>query len=123
MSKVPERDLEKKFQEMFEQSELPNRMDNLHNTMMEMDPEEQAEVKEHLAKLMEKKEAKKPKWKWLWSFKGVFLFRTLLYVVEFLILITMMFFLLPLSINTTVTVTQVVSGAILLTFLRQWWTK
>jgi hypothetical protein len=120
---VDKKDLDRKFQQLFDESEIPNRMDNIDKTLRNMDPEEEAEVRDFLAGMMGKKEAKKPKFKWLWSFKGAILFKAILFVVEFLILNAVLFFLLPISINTTVTMTQIFCGSVLLTFLRQWWSK
>lgn len=123
MSDISQKDLDKKFQELFDNSEIPNRMDAINNSLMDMEPDEQAEVKEHLAKLMGRKESRKPKRNWKWSFYGKYIFKALLFLVEFAILTGVLYFFIPLSINTSVTILQALSGSILMTFVRQWWSK
>jgi hypothetical protein len=84
------------------------------------DVEEVADYLKHQYAKKEQKEAALPKQRWIWKFYGVWWFRVILFLVEFLVLMLSLYFLVPLSINTSVTLIQAFSGATLLTILRQW---
>jgi ABC-type multidrug transport system fused ATPase/permease subunit len=84
------------------------------------DVQEVAEYLKHRYSKQEEREANKPKQRWKWKFYGLWWFKIILFVFEFLILTASLYFLIPLSINTSITIIQAFSSAAFLTILRQW---
>jgi uncharacterized membrane protein len=123
-----ERQINKKLEELLRDSEESNKdMEEVlfteRSELKDMDDQEVKEVKDALEKMFKRKEAiedQKPKPIWKWKFYGVWLAQALLFLIEFLFLVLSIYFLVPLSINTSMTFIQAFSSGVLLTILRQW---
>ena len=123
-----ERQINQKIEELFSENENANKdMEEVllteRSEMVDLSPEEVAEVKDAVKDMLGKKEARealKPKPKWTWKFYGFYLFKALIFLAEYAFIALSIYFLLPLAINTVVTLIQAVSITTLLTIYRQW---
>jgi hypothetical protein len=128
---VDDRQLKQKMEELFGESketfEAKEDFDEVlfteRSELQDLNDQDVEEVAEYLKEQYAKKEAKQaklPKQRWIWKFYGVWWFKIILFFVEFLALMLSLYFFVPLSINTSVTIIQALSGTTLLTILRQW---
>jgi hypothetical protein len=122
-----DRQIRKKIEELFGESNKTFERESLNPTerselqdLENQDVQEVAEYLKHQFTKEEKKQASLPKRRWKWNFYGFWWFKVILFVLEFFVLTLSIYFLVPLSINNTVTLIQAFSSATLLTILRQW---
>jgi len=123
-----ERQINKKLEDLLNDSEGANKdMEEVlfteRSELEDMTDKETDEVKNAIKDMLGRREAieeAKPQPKWKWKFYGLWWFRIILFAMEFLFLASAIYFLVPFSINTSVTIIQALSSATLLTILRQW---
>jgi hypothetical protein len=118
-------DVTKKINDLFKDSEQDDDffetvLSNSNISIEDFTPEERKEV-EDAVRAMQERRPKKPKKKWKWSFWGRFLFKLILFIVEFAILAIFVTTCAPFIFNTEIDVKQALAASVLLTYIRFWY--
>jgi hypothetical protein len=117
--------IQKKLNSLFESNKKKTEFEEQFFTpetkmqMEDLSPEEKKEVEEFVRQLESHKQYA-PEKRWRWKFTGRILFKIILFLVEFAVLTFSIFILLPIAINTSITILQSFGIASLLTILKKW---
>jgi hypothetical protein len=125
MAKTDARKINKKIEELWKESEKgnPQSFNTERSYLDEFTPQEIAELETALGGIFQRKdeeEAKQPKKRWTWKFYGLYLFKFAIWLTEILIVSCITCFLLPIAINTNVTIFQSLSLITLLAVIKKW---
>lgn len=123
-----QRQINKKLEELFSDNkkglgDMEEILFTDKSELQDMTAQERAEVEQAVRNMLGKKEAidsVKPKKVWRWNFYGLHAFRIIKYLLELCIIITLVWLLLPIAINTEVTIIQASSISVLLAVISKW---
>jgi len=88
-------------------------------TMEDITPEEREEIEQYY----KEKNAHKPviRKRWKWSFVGLMLVKFIIFLFFFVVLTGIFWFMVPFSINTSVTIFQALALTVSVMFIKFWW--
>lgn len=116
-------DVSKKIKDLFREDGEDKDFDEVHFTnesRLAMEDFTEEEEKEVLGAL-ENLRANKPKFKWNWSFNGRILLKIIFQIIEIVLLATIIYFLLPFAINSSVEIVQACAISLFSNYVRFWW--
>ncbi len=89
--------IKEKLDQLYKESEESKKFTNT-TELEEFTKEEKQEIEDHL-RLIRSRIPEPPKQKWIWSVAGIFLLMGLAYALEFMVLWTIICFVIPYVIN------------------------
>jgi hypothetical protein len=88
--------------------------------MEDFTPEERKEVEDAVRDMQERR-PKEPETKFKWTFSGRLLFKILMFLIEYLLLVAVIMVVIPLSIDVSFSIIEAFIAGGVLTFFRFWW--
>ncbi len=122
-----ESEIKEKLNNLFkEQKKVENDFEEIYTSpqsklaLEDFSEQEKKEVEEAVRDMYDRAPAR-PNQQWKWSFTGRLLIKVLFYVLEFIIWLFLLKFILPIAINTDITIAQSLCGTLILSYFRFWW--